>query len=169
MNFEAFTSNSKRVEVASALAASLGISGLVCLISAVDQDSPFDLRRCVSFVLLSVASYSAVALLLHRFWTGLLKRLIPIWILIAFFGSALLVSIVGIDTGIFFWKSPQRMERTLIEFVSVQMESLQILFILVLCITLPITATVYYAGSIVRVVRRWHNGAEKPPTILGNQ
>lgn len=169
MKLQTITSNNKGVEIASAIAAGLGISVLVCLISIVDQDSSFDFRRCFSFTLLSVASYSAVALLLHRYWTGLLKRMVPIWILIAFFGTALLVSIIGIDTGIFFWKSSQRVEQNLAEFMLVQLEDVRVLFILVCCFTLPITATVYYAGSIVRAARRWHNRSDAPPSILGNQ
>lgn len=39
-------------------------------------------------------------------------------------------------------------------------------FVVLSLFTLPITASVYYAGSIVTAVRRWHNGPE-PISILG--
>lgn len=47
---------------------------------------------------------------------------------------------------------PQRMEQTLAEFIVVQMEDLQSLFIVVCIITLPVTATIYYVRSIIKAV-----------------
>lgn len=61
--------------VASALAAGLGISGLACLISVVDSDS-FLISVAVAFMVLSVGSYSRVAVLLCRWWKGQFKQVL---------------------------------------------------------------------------------------------
>ena len=167
MKLEEFTFDSQRVEIASAVAAGLGLSGLACLISVVDHDSVFDFRRCIGFMVFAVGSYLTVALLLCRWWKGQLKHAIPIWILIALLGTMFLVGVISIDRGIVFWRSSQR--TVLGEFINGQWEDIKFLFVLGCGITLPITATVHYAPNIIRAFVRWRKGPEPPRSILGGE
>lgn len=158
-------SSDKASELKCAIAAGLSVSGLHCLLLAVDSE-PFELLRCVKSVIISVASYSGIALLLLCCWKGGVRRVIPVWLPIAILGTAVLASTVGISVGIDRWHSPQRMERTLAEFIAVQLNDLQSLFIVLCIITLPVTAIVYYAKVIAKVFL--NQGPEQLPSILGN-
>lgn len=128
-------------------------------------DHSFDLVRFITNVLTCVAAYTAVALLLHRYWTGLLQRMVPKWTLIAIAGTLVLVCIMGVEQAISRWNDPFRTERALPEFLIAEVSSLRILFLLLCCIALPTTAIVHYATQVAKAVRR----TEKPPSILGNQ
>lgn len=80
MRLKAFTNDPTLVPITCALAAGLLVSGLDCLLTAVDQEHSFGLRHCVRSLLTSVAAYTTVAFFLRWCWTGLLMRIVPIWI-----------------------------------------------------------------------------------------
>ena len=166
MGLRAFINNTN-VEHNCALAAGLCVGGLNCLVSGLEPDHSFELWHCVRSVLLSVASYTAVALFIRWRWRGLLKRIVPVWVAIAILGTALLISLVGVYVGINSWRSPQRVERSLGEFIAVQVNDFLSLFIVVCVLTLPVTAMVYYARNMITCV--WPKKVEPPPSILPNQ
>lgn len=170
---ESFSRNRTRVDMMSAAAAGVGLSatGIILLrVSTLGRLNPADFKDVVSLVLITVIPYLVATLLLHWLWIKPLRRMIPSWVLIALLGSSFIVLSVGVlsfytKTG---WSDSTTMYETLRAFVADKAKDGLGVFIGLSLFTLPITATVHYAGSIVRAVRRWRNGAE-PPSILGNQ
>lgn len=171
---ESSSRNSARIDMASAATAGGGLSA-TCLVllkaSTLDRVNPLDLSDVASLVLITVIPYLVAALVIHWLWTKPLRRMIPSWVIIALLGSLFIVLSAGalsFYTKAVAWSDPATMYDTLEAFIADKAKDGLVVFIALSIFTLPITAAVYYAGSIVRVVRRWHTGAE-PPSILGKQ
>ena len=172
--FESCSRNSACVDMASAAAAGGGLSatGLVLLkASTLGRVNPMDFSDVASLMLITTIPYLVAALVTHWLWTKPLRRLIPSWVMIALLGSLFIVLSAGALS--FYtkgaWSEPAMMVGTLEAFIADKAKDGLVVFVALSIFTLPIAAAVYYAGSIVRAVRRWHNDAEKPPSILGNQ
>lgn len=167
---EEFAQDGMRVDLVSALAASLCVSGLVWVISVSSGDE-LPLVLNIKTTLVTVASYLVAALLLQKFWTGLLRRFIPNWIMVAALGALLFLIAEVIPIKISFWSNSETrmMSLNMSQFIEEELKGARLFYIFLCGITLPVTATVYYAGSIVKAIRCWHNNTEKPPSILGNQ
>lgn len=164
-------SSSARVDLLSALAAGFGLSvvGLVLLnISAFRRLNPMDVFDVARFVLRVTIPYLIAGLIIHWTWTKPLRRVLPIWLMIACLGSWLLVVSTGawsFYTDAVASNAPATMLRTLPDYLRDKMKDALGGLVVLSVITLPMTATVHYADSIVTAVRRWHNGP-KPPNIL---
>lgn len=171
---ESFSHNSVRVDMVSAAAAGGGLcaTGLVLLkASTLGRVNPLDFSDVASFVLITAMPYLIAALITHWLWIKPLRRMIPSWVMIALLGSLLIVLSAGtlsFYTKAVAWSDPTTMYETLEAFIADKVKDGLGVFVALSLFTLPITAAVYYAGSIVKAVRRWHKGAE-PPSILGNQ
>lgn len=120
-------------------------------------DHQINLLREVKFSFIAVTSYLAVALLLHQFWTGRLKCMLPIWVLIAFWGSLLYESTVLVPTLIHLWNDPYRVEPTLFRFILTELEFTRTTFTLNFLVALPVMAVFHYADTIIEAVKNWHN------------
>lgn len=170
-----FSRNSTRVDMVSAAAAGVGLSA-TCLIllkaSTLGRVNPLDFNDVASLVLITVMPYLVAGLVIHWLWIKRLRRMLPSWIMIALLGSLFIVLSAGalsFYTKAVAWSDPTTMYEALDAFIADKAKDGLGVFVALSLFTLPITAAVYYAGGIVRTVRRWHNGAEPPPSILGNQ
>lgn len=129
-------------DMAAAFAAALAAALEGFLIKLLDKQY-IPLPMYIEYVLLALASYLAVALLLHRFWAGLLRRVLPSWILTAFFGSILFVFIrltPGIIGG---WYDPLRLQSSLFDYISTEISAAKSVVVLLSFITIPIAGLAY--------------------------
>lgn len=151
---EAASKCSLAIHLACALAASLCVSFFLCGTASMGEpQTPY--VRCAWHALFAVMVYMIVALLIQRFWTGTLARVLPNWIPIAVFGSALYLSILIASATTGLWEAYSRLtkEPNLFEFIVEVLDKQRSVLVGLWFITLPITALIYYAGSIVKVVR----------------
>jgi len=119
--------------------------------------------------LTALAAYTAVALFIYAVWTGALRRMIPSWLLICVWGS-ILYTVIDLTPGVINgWNDPHRMEPSLIEYLSTELSSARSVMFVLTVLTLPATAVMYYVVDIRDALRRWHEGADKPPTILSDE
>jgi hypothetical protein len=166
-------SNSARVDLASGVAAGAGLSmmALVLLnVSVLRRVNPMDFIDVVRVVLMATISYLIAALIIHLLWIKPLRRVIPSWLMIACLGSLLIVVSAGAWS--FYTKAaassaPASMLPTLPGFIGNRVKDGLAVVVVLSLLTLPTTATVYYAESVVRMLRRWQTGPELP-SILGN-
>ena len=178
-----FSRNSTRVDMVSAAAAGGGLSATclillkaaTCLIllkaSTLGRVNPLDFSDVASLILIAMMPYLVAGLVIHWLWIKPLRRLIPSWVMIALLGSLFIVLSAGVlsfYTKAVAWSDPATMYETLEAFITDKAKDGLGVFVALSLFTLPITAAVYYTGSIVRVMRRWHTGAE-PPSILDKQ
>lgn len=171
---ESFSRNSTRVDMVSAASAGVGLSA-TCLIllkaSTLGRVNPLDFSDVASLVLITVMPYLVAGLVIHWLWFKPLRRMLPSWVMIALLGSLLIVLSAGtlsFYTKAVTWCDPTTIYETLGAFITDKAKDGLGVFVVLSLFTLPITAAVYYAGSIVRAVRHWYNGAEPPPSILGS-
>ena len=164
-------SSTTRVDLVSALAAGFGLSlmGLVLLnISVLRRTNPMDFFDAARIVLRVTIPYLIAGLIIHWTWTKSLRRVLPGWLMIACLGSWLLVVSTGawsFYTDAVASNTPANMLQTLPDYIRDRMKDALAGFVVLSLLTLPVTATVYYADSIVRAVRLWHTGP-KPLSIL---
>lgn len=140
------------LDLLTALAAGLAAALLTSLINFQNQQR-VNILAYFRFILLAVAAYSAIALLLRRVWTGLLKRIVPNWVLIAVLGSMLFVCVrltPGIIKG---WSDPLRMESTFLSYISTEIDAARSLIIILSFVTLPIAGAIYYSSKWVSQVK----------------
>lgn len=164
---ERFAQRRLYVALTCACAASVCVSLLFYVVSTASD--PFNPYRFLKYTLITFSSYTCVALFLHKFWTGTLNRILPLWILISVLGS-LLNEIAGSVEWL-----PQalndpylrRMYPSFSEALWNELEMIRSVFLVHSFITLPVTGTIYYSGAIVRAVRGWHNRPEYGLGILG--
>ncbi len=165
---DAFSRNSLRVDVASGLAAALSLTTLVALLdSASNSPTEYDRQRNISLllscVLLCTACYLTPVVILYLTRLRLLKRFIPSCVMIAVFGSLLLIcSIAGHDVAKSLLRSDLPLSKALGERLWDGLGALAGLSILML----PVTCVVHYAGAIARAIDRWHNGASNIPSVV---
>lgn len=126
----------------------------------------FNITAYLRYTLTALIAYLAVALILHRFWKEGLRRLLPSWILISVFGSIFFAVLRLLPAVIGGWSGPTVTAPYLAEYMTTEVSAARSVVILLSLLTLPITALIYYGGSIRRAVKRWHNGTDSPPSIL---
>ena len=163
---DAFSQKETYVDLIGAFAAGLAVGASVFLVDGADGDR--DWQRCANATLVAVLSYLSVILLLQRFWSGTLKRLLPHWLMVSVLGSFLFITIVAITSmnmTFELWNYYQT-RMPLSEFIAQELEMLRSVFLVFVFLTLPITAVIHYAGAIVRFVARWHNGSEQVLSII---
>jgi len=162
---EVFTASRTRTNLAGALIAGLCVAALFCLVSMASD--PFNQYLCLRITLQAIISYIGIALLLHKLWTYALNRLLPVWVLTAVFGSLVFVTITLASTVARDWHDPYAMQFTMREYLRYKLDAAQFVYIFLSLLTLPITATVHYAGAIVKAVKRWHGDPDDSLSILG--
>lgn len=155
---EKFSANCWRVDLTSAVAAGLCAGAVTSLINALYH--PVNLRAYARVTILAIAAYLIIASLWQAIWGDLLKRMLPSWIVIAFYGSVLFVTVRLLPGVIKGWTDPHRVDQSLIEFISTEMAAARSVIAGLAFITLPITALFHYSGHIARAVRAWHNGPQ---------
>ncbi len=163
---DAFSQKKSYVDLIAASTAGLFIGALIFLIDGADGDR--DWKRCVNAALVAVLSYLSVMLLLQMFWRGTLKRILPHWLMASALGSFLFIAIgaaTSMNMTLELWKYYQD-RMTLSEFILRELEMARVGFLLLVILTLPITALIHYAGAIVRFIDRWHSGSEQAMSII---
>ena len=136
-------------ELAAAFAAGI-VAALQTLLSKHLYHGHIPMPFYLNNILFALLSYLAVALLLHRFWTGP-KRVVPNWILIGFLGSVLFVLIRLAPGVIGGWYDPLRSESSLLSYLLNEIDAATSVVIVLSAITLPVTALAYYLSR--RVMR----------------
>lgn len=121
---------------------------------------------CTKYLLVALMVYSSVALLIEQYWKGVLSRILPNWIPIALFGSIIYECFILVPAMVRYWNDPvtQMKNPDLTEFVLREAVTLRSVLILDWVITLSATALVYYAGSIIKLIKYWRN---RPQVSLG--
>lgn len=138
-----------------ALATSLTAALLIALFSILSfTPRHTSLLTHMRFMLLAVIAYSVTALVLHRLWAGSLRRMVPNWILIAVFGSVLLVCFDLTPAIIDGWYDPLRIESSLPDYIATEISAARSVVIALSLATLPIAAIVNYFDFIVNLVKR---------------
>ncbi len=148
---EAFSSNKLRVDMMEALVSGLLIGFLLC---TTDSDGSRHLIYCIEDILIALSSYTAVALLLYRFWHGNLRRMVPSWMLIATGGTLLCLVITFTPAIVNGWDGAPYVKPTLSEYTYERAKEIRSFFVLFTLLTLPITAVIHYADSVIRGMRR---------------
>lgn len=161
-----FTVGRLPTDLACAFAASLCAGTFTFLIHLL-KPREFDILTCIRFMSAALAAYFAVALILHKFWNGGLRRMLPNWILISVFGSIFFVILRLLPAVVSGWSGPTITEPSLTKYIATEIDAARNVIVLLSLITLPITAAVYYADPLIKALRRWHEGAEKSSSILG--
>ena len=152
------------IDLVCAIAASLCASALTFLIYLLKPHA-FDILVYLKFTFTALASYCAVALILSKLWVGGLRRLVPSWIPLSIFGSTVYVALRLLPALVSGWYEPSSTRPSLSRYVEVEIDAARSVIITLSLITLPVTAIIYYGDSILRSIRRWHDGAELPPSI----
>lgn len=135
-------------EVVAAFAASLAAASLTSVI-AFHNEHHKTFFTYIRLYLIGIVAYVAIALFLHNFWRGKLRRMIPVWIMIPVFGSLLFVFLwltPGIVRG---WYDPFRQEITFSDYLSVEADAARSVVIVLSLITLPVTGISYHIGRKV--------------------
>jgi hypothetical protein len=159
---QAFSGESKRVDLACATVAGIALPAAVfglLRISVLGRINPPGFTKIATAILLSLSCYLVASLLI--IWLKSLRRIVPSWVFIAVMGSAILVVVGGL------WMRPAILRLSLAEIASDKLPDALGTIVGLSTFTLPLTAVVYYAGSIVRAIGRWHNGDGRRVSILG--
>ena len=158
---DAFSLNRLHVDILGGVLAALSLSLLGLLLASASD--PVNWKSVITFSLLSVSSYLAPVILLHLSWTNRFLRKVPSCFVISILGSSILILSVT------FKGVMESLLRAELPFMVVLSERLwdgvgALAFLSLL--TLPITCLTQFSGAIVRAIDRWHNGAEKPVSII---
>ena len=113
----------------------------------------------LTFALACVSCYMAAALLLilakaHR-------KFALSWLLVVAVGSFILTVFADV------WRNPEIWRLSAYELMSVHLRDALERTVWLSLFTLPFAAIVKYSGSIVRGIRRWHNGRDYALSIVG--
>lgn len=139
-------------ESTAALAAGLSAAALTLAFKLLYQ--PVPIGTYFRFILLGLVSYLLVALLLHKFWKGLLGRVIPKWLLIAILGSVVFV-VLRLTPGVIGgWYDPLRLEHSFEEYITTEINAAASVVLFLCAIAIPTAGLVYYSFSIVRLLKR---------------
>lgn len=126
----------------------------------------FEVLVLLRFMLTAVVAYLTVALILNKFWKEVLRRMLPTWIPIAFFGSLFFVILRLLPAAVEGWTGPTVTEPSLVKYLATELGAARSVVILLSLITFPITALIYHSGFILIVMKRWHSGTGPPLSIL---
>ena len=160
---DAFSVNRLHVDILSGIMAALFLSLLGLLIASASD--PVNWKSVITFSLLSVVCYLAPVILLRLSWANRFLRKVPSGFIISVLGSSILILSVT------FKDVMESLLRTELPYMVALSERLwdgvgALAFLSLL--TIPITCLVHYSGAIVRAIDRWHNGAEKPVSIISH-
>lgn len=150
---EAFYRSDLRVNLMEALAAGVCVGVILSLMTGSSTERLY-LSDFIKVMVTTLSCYLVVALFLHHFWKGQLSRMVPTWILIPVLGAVLALSVSGLEGAIAGWSNPRRIETSLTEYVIATLKAWRGLLLFFTVVTLPITAMIHYAGTIVRGMRR---------------
>ena len=159
---ENFSNDQMRVVVGCSLAAGLSIPmawfGFL-RISVLWRINTPSWAFMLTFALACVSCYMAAALLLilvkaHR-------KFALSWLLVVISGSFILAAFADV------WRNPELWRLSAYELTSVHLRDALERTVWLSLFTVPFAAIVKYSGSIVRAVRRWHNGRDYSLGILG--
>ena len=159
---ENFSSSRMSVIVGCALAAGLSIPVAwfgILRISVMWRINTPSWAYILEFALICVTCYLAAALLLigAKFHT----KAVLGWILVAVLGSFILASFSDV------WRNSEIWHRSVYDLIFVHLRDALERTIWLSIFTLPFAAVVNYSGSLVRAVRRWHQGQEYSLSISG--
>lgn len=140
--------NALLADLAAAFAAGLTGALMTLLVRFLDQQ-PVPVATYVKYAVLGVASYSAVALVLHRFWTGTLRRVAPAWLLTAFFGSILFVLIRLTPAVIKGWHDPLNLQPSLLDYAATEISAARSVVVFLSFVTIPVSGVVYFVTYFV--------------------
>ena len=157
---QSFSSDPKRVDLAGAVVAGIALPTAVfglLRISVLGRINPPSFSKITTATLLSLSCYLLASLLI--IWLKNLRRVLPSWVFVAVVGSAILVVAGGV------WMRPAVLRLSLAEIVSDKLPDALGTIIGLSIFTLPFTAVVYYIGSILRALGRWHNGEGRRVSI----
>ena len=163
---EKLQSGETYADLAGALSTGLCTGTLVSMITSM-SDSRLSLMMWVQSVTTAVACYTVCNILLHKWWTGHLRRMIPTWLLTAALGTFLFICITVVPDAIAAWGSPQRVEATLSEFILVRLEDARSVLMAFGFIALLIMATFHYGSTLAMAIRKWHYGGDELSAFLG--
>lgn len=152
---ESFSGDRTRVIVGCALATGLSIPiawfGFL-RISVMWRINTPSWAFILTFALVCVASYMVAALLLIL--TKVHRKVDLSWILVAVLGSLVLAIFSDVR------RNPEIWHRSVYDLVFIHLRDALERTIWLSMFTLPFAAFIEYSGSIVRTVRRWHNGRD---------
>lgn len=107
-----FLSNETYADLVGSIVAGIIVGAFICVIRSASAPR-VEARIWSENVLLAVVSYMVIAGLAHRWWTGLLSRIVPKWVLTSVLGSLLLISFISIPVALQTWGGPYQMEKKL--------------------------------------------------------
>ena len=129
-------------------------------------DHEISLHREIKFTLIAIASYLTATLLLYQLWARMLKRMLPVWLLIAFGGSLLYESTVLVPTLIYLWNDPYRVEPNSFRLFLTEFEFTRTTFTLNFIIAMLVMPVLHYIEPITEAIKSWHNGTQDTLSIL---
>ena len=161
---EKLSENRSRADLAGAMAAGVCAGAVTSLVDALYHEE--NLMAYAGWIFFAIAAYFTVASLTQRFWPSQLKRIVPVWLLTALFGSIIFVASNLIPGAIKGWHDPYRLERSLAEYISTELDAARSVIILLSVITIPVTGAFHHAKDIITGIKAWHEG-RAPLSILG--
>lgn len=122
----------------------------------------------IKFTLIAVVCYLLSTWITERFWKGRLARLLPGWVPIVILGSLLYECLTLIPSMYKFWNDPltQTMQPDLTDFVSRQLSILRTALVVDWIVTLPAVLVIYYANTIIRLIKYRADRVEGSSSIL---
>lgn len=159
---ELFANRSKN-DLAGAITAGVSAGVVRSVINALYND--FTLWACISWILLGVMAYLTVGILFRHFWRN---RILPNWMLTAFFGSMLFILAQAVPGVIKGWYDPYAVHQSFMDYILLELDATKSVVIMLSFVTLPITAIFHYAREIVRATKEWHDGST-PDSILSDE
>lgn len=115
------------------------------------NDGAYFQRLWVRDFFIALACYSAVALLLHRYWRGNLRRMVPSWSIIAVMGTLLFVNVSSLPAMVIAWKNHGGGTAfAFVRFAVAWVLSQTTLVAVFSIVALLVTSAIYYANSAVR-------------------
>ena len=149
------TADTSRFDLAGAIAAGVCAGAESAVIRALYHE--VTLVAYARWTFLAIAAYFTVASAAQRFWPNELRRIVPVWLLTAFFGSVFYVAGKLLPAVIKGWYHPFT-ESSLGEYISRELSAASSVVLLLLFITIPVTATFHYAAHIIRGIKAWREG-----------
>lgn len=151
-SIDVFYQSSLRVDLAEALIPGLLIASVLAFING-ESMRGMQWQPSVRLFFSTLGCYLLAALLLHYFWKGQLRRLLPTWVLIPVLGAILSLGVYMLPGIIAGWDSPNRADVTLDVYLSRAIRAWRFIVILFSLITIPIAALIHYSNHIIRGLR----------------
>lgn len=155
--------NKERADLIGAVVAGLCAGAARSGLNALNRDP--SLWAVTRWTIIAVAAYLAVAKLLQLFSWDVLDRILPRWLLTAFFGSIAYVAALLGPSVIDGWYDPHRADSSLIEYVLTKLCDAKAAIVLLSLLSLPVLGAFHYFEQIRTAVKAWHAGSP-PPNII---